>query len=475
MQLLLAILLESSVLEKKIYIEKCTSLKHCENEKDMENFIYFLASLVFYKTIFNFFRMFFVLIYKKIYLNKISNRHHEINKNRKQKSISIIIPLYKEQKIVNQIVTHFNEFLKKNSPLIHIKVFLICTKREDDLQVESTYELLKKAIIQVNIDPRQLILLKTDGTDRCKSDQLNQTLRFIETYDQYELHDTTQYWIGIYDADSLPDIQVIEEVDYFSEQKNIKAMQQTPLYIGRLDRFDLKHFSFNSLYCLSRALYSHIFSFKEGFGYIFSGTRLDFRLHHFTGHGYFIRKDLLDILGGFKAPSCDTILGYRVGFKNEHIQLLCSYDVSEVPDHFKNFFSQGIVWFNGCEKYLEAYLDAKKTNTLKHGILSYLKIIQVFFTNLSWSILPLIWILLILISFYLSLDVFIWAILIWLLFRYLAFFHMISYSSMQIPILYLLTAPLFSMISVPLSCLSPIYYYYCKFFKKEMVLKKTER
>jgi cellulose synthase/poly-beta-1,6-N-acetylglucosamine synthase-like glycosyltransferase len=450
----------------------------------MENLIYFLASIVFYKTIFNFFRMFFVLIYKKIYFNKIKNRHqinqnriqkNRIQKNRIQKSIAILIPLYKEQKIVNQIILHFNEFFKKNSHLIRIKVFLICTKREDEFQVESTYEVLKKAMIQLNIDPTQLILLKTDGTDTCKSDQLNQTLRFIEAHDQDALHDTTQYWIGIYDADSLPDIHVIDEVDYFSEQKNIKAMQQTPLYIGRLDRFNLKYLSFNHLYCLSRALYSHIFSFKEAFGYIFSGTKLDFRLHHFTGHGYFIRKDLLDTLGGFKAPSCDTVLGYRVGFKNEHIQLLCSYDVSEVPDHFKNFFSQGIVWFNGCEKYLEAYQDAKKTNTLNHSILSYLKIIQVFFTNLSWSFLPLIWILLILISFYFSSDVFLWAILIWLLFRYLAFFHMISYSSVQIPVLYLLTIPLFSVISVPLSCLSPIYYYYCKLLKKEIILKKTER
>ena len=105
----------------------------------------------------------------------------------------------------------------------------------------------------------------------------------------------------------------------------------------------------------------------------------------------FCSLEPLPRFGGFDPPSCDTTLGYKLSFGGIPFVLMQTRDLSEVPHDPKTIFKQGIVWFNGCELYLREYFKGKKSDHSVANTRNYYRILQVFFTNLSWSFLPIFW------------------------------------------------------------------------------------
>lgn len=108
---------------------------------------------------------------------------------------------------------------------------------------------------------------------------------------------------------------------------------------------------------------------------------------HLIGHGYFIRIDVLEALGGFKNPSCDSSLGFAIAYAQVPITPIPIPDVADTPLTLKGIFFQGVVWFNGMLLYRREERNNISLDGYVGGALSS------FFTvnNLRWSLIPVIY------------------------------------------------------------------------------------
>ncbi len=430
------------------------------------------AWAVIAKTIFNVIRFSIVQIWRYFYTNQ------EVRPDFSENVIlTILIPLYREANIADQIASMAHKLVDESPG--NVRVILICSSRETREDEENTINKLRRSFGFFKKN-QNIKIIESDGNDQCKGDQLNQGLKYIEQH--FKPAEKCVHWIGVYDADSLPQKGTIKEVIARASRKNVRVMQQAPLYIGRWERFNSSyHRLLIDSFCLSRALYSHMFSFKEAIGYLFSGGKWDFRLHHLIGHGYFIEEGLLNELGNFSPPSCDTSLGYKISFANYHIELLQSYDISEVPDNLRDIRNQGLVWFNGCELYQKEYANTKNAHcSKKTTIRSKIRLLQVIMTNASWAFLPIIWFLLLTVALIIQHSVLLWiyAIAIWLAYRQISWWHMLTVckeNRASIGYVRGLLVPLFSPIYVIYGCISPLRYYYLKAFRRKIKLIKTSR
>ncbi len=425
------------------------------------------AWLVLAKTLYNAGRMVTVGIWRNQPV-----RAHQSGED----GILVLFPLYREASIAPHVFRTAANLVAEESG--RVQVVLVCTARERGSPAPTTYDNL--LAVAAGAVPPGVEIVETDGHDRFKADQL--TFGLAHARASGLLGRWPRYWVGVFDADSAPEPGTITEVLARGADRTIAAFQQAPLYAGRWERFAGGWASLPSdLFCLGRALYSHVFSFKESFGYLLSGSHLDIRLHHFTGHGYFVRSDVLERVGGFRAPSCDTTLGYRLSLAGHRIALLAKRDVSEVPDTPRDLMRQGIVWFNGCELYRREYRDAKASGTLAPTPMrTAVRLAQVAFTNASWAFLPIVW------SVWAgwclwrgqAVDEWSVALFAWLLLRYLAWAHLLGASarcSIQLGVARTTLVPLVSPFVVLAGCVPPLVWYACRLVGIDVPLQKTPR
>lgn len=387
----------------------------------------------------------------------------------------VIFPLLNEAEMIDNLLAT-SERLIKEAPG-QVQVLFACSGRESHLGDSATAHLLRSRLEGTSSTLYETYIYVTDGSDHCKADQLNFALeQHLRASIDYP---TNKVWVGIYDADSSPQEGTVLELLQLSQNSKECVYQQAPLYTKSWQRFEAPSRLLSSAFGLSRALYSHIFSYKESFGYLCSGGVLDIRLHHFTGHGYFVRLDTLERFGGFDPPSCDTTLGYKLTFGGVPFALMQTRDLSEVPHDLSMIYRQGIVWFNGCEMYLREYeracaLSSNSASTLRNHI----RITQVFLTNLSWSCLPICWCIALLLTYEAASYEWHLALCSWLSLRLMMWFDMLSLdveNSRRVPLLTLIFSPLVTPISVLWGCLSPLTYYLRKITRSHLELMKTQR
>jgi len=431
------------------------------------------ARLVVLKVFFNVFRYLFVKAWraKRAIDSSISDTIDSIDSDR---VIVILFPLLEESMIVPQVIKTAERLIQEAPQ--QVQVVFACSGRENHLGDQSTSRRLQDELTHFTSISKQTYIYLTDGSDRCKADQMNHALseHLISLY----THQSDKVWIGVYDADSSPQSGTIHELLNLSKSGAECVYQQAPLYTKSWERFKEQGNFFKHIFCLSRALYSHLFSYKESFGYLCSGGLFDLRLHHFTGHGYFVRLDTLQRFGGFDPPSCDTTLGYKLSFGGIPFVLMQTRDLSEVPHDPKTIFRQGIVWFNGCELYLREYFKGKKSVHRVESVRNYCRILQVFFTNLSWSFLPIFWSITCILTFNTCPADWSLAIGLWLSFRYVIWIDMLSLDkecSKVLSVNKIIFSPIMAPISVIWGCFSPLRYYHQKILRGQIELVKTNR
>jgi hypothetical protein len=290
----------------------------------------------------------------------------------------ILVPLLNERTVVANLVSVMERL--RTADTEPCEVVYACTPRD----TEGTILALDAALVAKHGHHVHI----TNGLDTCKADQLDSALA---DWRQRQCPTTTQTIVGVYDADSKPEPSVMKELKCIRSAG--RAFQQQPVYIRSFaHRFSKA--SFLRVFALTRVLYSYHFSFKEIHGCLLSGGSWDYRLGHFTGHGYFVHLDLLDECGGFSPPSCDTTLGYQISLRHETVLPLKAYDYCEVPNSWSAFFWQGVVWYNGCRLYWREWHRAGRPMDSR----CLLKLSWVTATNLSWAVLPWIWFGLLIIS-----------------------------------------------------------------------------
>lgn len=206
--------------------------------------------------------------FKKVYYFWAS--HTDISKKEKNNFISLLIPVFQEEVIIENTIEYFNQIQNPN-----IQVYYITTEKERQLfwEINPTEEVLKKLV-----SPTKIITYPYTTWD--KSSQLNYAISLL--INKYK---DNQHFFAIFDADSRPDLIWLEEI--IRDAQPEKVYQMVSIY----------NTNFSSLSCINKA--NAILQTRRSFyfelqrlssNYYWDNTK---KLMYLVGHGLIINENLI--------------------------------------------------------------------------------------------------------------------------------------------------------------------------------------
>ena len=359
------------------------------------------------------------------YLNDKKFIRNSFDKNNLNTQFLILIPVFKEEKIIRKTISYFKSVVTKN-----VKVFYITTDKEvcNAWDENSTLKILSEYV-----DSEYIINYPYKIWD--KASQLNYAIQYLlEKYTYKNLY----FWI--FDADSEPNFWVI---DYISNDK-IKE----PVY-QMLSIYNTNYNKVSKL-CKANAILQTRWSFYFEYDRLFKNYTkgLQKNLMYLIWHGIFIRSDIIKY-NLFPEDSITEDIAYWYNL------CLCwifakpipyYYDYCSVPnDIFSNIKQISRRFYWEFELILNFIHKKNKSKNL-------------FLQRLFELILWWYWWLVILAMFFISIFIHSWSLLVllffWLLFDCISF-YIISKKSFknnwEIVIIYLFSLLKNILDAVPLS------------------------
>lgn len=229
-----------------------------------------------------------------------------------------------------------------------------------------------------------------------KTQQLNYACKILNR----ELQGKDKYFFAFYDADSFVSSKTMLVFNLLlMVNPNAKAIQQSALFFANYNAMGKSwrgKFLQDIAYLQSRWTLVHevpriVFQTKKKLGELESA--------HLIGHGLFIRADFLEKINYFPAQFSneDIVLGYIIRLEGEKIYPLPVLENSSSPISIASMFSQYRTWFYGVFSYPSYVLYA-----LKNKRYSRVKAIvwggKYFVRSLIWLFTSFFWILLFLLS-----------------------------------------------------------------------------
>ncbi|NQV88014.1 MAG: glycosyltransferase [Parcubacteria group bacterium] len=283
------------------------------------------------------------------------NRHKDISIPNEDIQFFILIPVLREQKILENTV---NNFLKLDYKKTKITIFLISTEKENlDAHGKkyfgyTTMDLIKKIKNQTNaIHKKQIIKhIHYPHTTGKMVDQLNFALE--------QINETTKkregVFFAIYNADSKPHIDSFNKVSALARNKKIRVFQQSSLFLSNFSDMEKeswlseKYLKTNAV-LHSRWTLAHEIPRMLRQSFFLNTYKKRFFLSHCVGHGLFLRADLVTDIG--KIPDTtmteDLFLGYNLSLLGESINPVPVLENAEAPNNFIGALKQKYVWFFG--------------------------------------------------------------------------------------------------------------------------------
>lgn len=229
-----------------------------------------------------------------------------------------------------------------------------------------------------------------------KTQQLNYACKILSK----DIKEKKNYFFAFYDVDSFISKKTITAFkNLISFNPTAKVVQQSSLFFSNYSEMKdgwRRKFLQNIAYLQSRWTLVHeipriVFQTKKRLGELESA--------HLIGHGLFIRADFLKKINYFPAQFSneDIVLGYIIRLEGEKIYPLPVLENSSSPISIASMFSQYRTWFYGVFSYPAYVLYA-----LKNKRYSRVKAIvwgcKYFVRSLIWLFTSFFWILLFLLS-----------------------------------------------------------------------------
>lgn len=311
--------------------------------------------------------------------------------NRPETFVLILLPMLHEKDVAEETVRHF---LSLDYDASLYKVLVITSARECNTQNETTSSVVQR-LCSSDASGR-IIHFHSDGSDTTKADQMNQALHWLN--EAAPPWWTSKVVIGVYDADSRPELNSLRELDRaVGENPNDCAFQQPAMY---LYAFDLLPRGLQGAYVRSRPLYNLRFClFREIPGFLRSmiaarSTSNVVRTvlsspNHFLGHGEFIRSHTLARVGGFPGPSADTSLGTMLSFMGHAFVPLSSFDIGQTPASISMLVRQGVTWYAGCARYPKDFALAHSKG-IRPSLIHFVMKFKRWLENMIWAFGPIL-------------------------------------------------------------------------------------
>ena len=287
----------------------------------------------------------------KVFLKSVSTETKEIKVNR----LALVIPVFKEQLIINETIAYFESIRVK----MKLDVYYVTTDKEGISN--STKDII---ISKIGAD----YIIHYPKKYGYKASQLNYALsRIKNNYD----------FIGIFDADSKPDSKGLERVAFASRE--IDILQMPSIYNSNYDRLGI----------LSKA--NAIFQTRWTFCYEipqwirWSKNPKRGNIMYLVGHGLFLNTRLItNQTFNQKTVGEDLYFGYKSSLSNKKIQLIPFFDHCSCPKSLLGNISQTSRWY--YEEFILPFCFLKR---IIHKPLLYLRLVARYFHILMWALGPI--------------------------------------------------------------------------------------
>jgi len=272
-------------------------------------------------------------------------------------TIYVVIPVLREQKIIESTV---NYFLNLDYPADLLKLILVSTEKEiaeqKNPEEETTMNLIKR-ICQERSDSRIVHLHYQDPKGKMV-DQLNFAFGYLTRKSGAKMEKT---FAAVYNADSRPHRKTFSLISDLAEAKGGRVYQQSSVYFNNFSEVEDKNGFFAAKYIKTNALLQTRWTIVHEIprllrqSYFLSKKHLRLFLAHCVGHGLFLRGDLLKELKEMPTGTVteDLFFGYVLSLLGEPIFPVPLLEGAEVPVIFRNTLQQKYVWFFGPLDHLK--------------------------------------------------------------------------------------------------------------------------
>lgn len=333
--------------------------------------------------------LFFKVIYDfyYLYVSKMEMKNMEVCEayNGKTLKVLIVIPVLREQKVIENTLEHFKKLKIDN---IKLTVCIAGTSREEKENCKYNKQILTSEIVKDWIrkyaknPTKDLEYYYAEAMDDNgdRASQLNNAVQYICSFWKPDL-------IGVYDADSLPDNRTLIEVMNNFMQNNLISCQQPVHFIKAANRMAetrknpilVANALYQSNWTMIRELprWSSYHEFYRN-----KSEQLYNRNVYLIGHGQFVAYD---VYTRFRFPENEVTdgiqLGYRLAMSHQDIAPLHTFCDDDVPQSVIQLVMQHKRWFGGCMRLFTAYKWSRNEN----GNKAFLQMLDGYWSQLSWA------------------------------------------------------------------------------------------
>ncbi len=315
-------------------------------------------------------------------------------KQKNQRSLSsspyfyLIVPALREQKVITRLLERLC-CLNYDSSNYEIIVALD-VKEKKELSQQYTIDVVRKFIDNNKNQYTKVSIVEFSGIGQGRAYQLNTAFDIIKKKSLECKRNSRYTFVGVYDADSYPDQDVLAYIDWrISTDSHITALQQILDYQLNIDEIEQVRFSrllkANAYY---QAAWNGIFEIPRFLRT--NSSLLRNKVPTFPpycmGHGEFIRLDVLIEIGGFSVKGyADGIqLGFALTNKRILIEPIPLFDYCESPTDLTTLIHQHSLWFAGNLQIFRYVYESPESIIVK--------IIQIYnhiMLNVKWLFRPI--------------------------------------------------------------------------------------
>ena len=396
-------------------------------------------------------------VLEKKYKQKIKTQ-----KIKKYLDIYVLLPCYKEQKIVNDTINWFKQFKYKGK----IKFIMITTEKEES---KKSFDLTTKDLIQKKLNKlkdKRFVNIHYPYIEGNKSSQMNYALDILKE----NINDNA--YISVFDFDSRPSLDTFDNLNKVYYLKNEPdVINQVPLNIQNFEEISKKNILM-IIYTLQHLVRSIAI---EKLKLLLCSLRRFKIPQYCMGACMHIKYSTLKDNNFFPIFVDDLTLGYRLSIKGSRFAYLPSLNLNLIYNDIKNYINSSTLIFKGISTYLSEIKNIKgyfigKVKMFIFGSLNIIEFILIPVVFLIIYVLSLLKLKLNILSFIAILIPILWSI---------SSLCVIKYNKIKFNLLNTIIAILLSPIWFIFRPLGFLSYFIKKLksilFKSNIEYKKTER
>ena len=289
----------------------------------------------------------------------IGNKRTPLRNTKNIIKFHLFVPVLYEEEALKKIVNHLLKMHYRN-----YKIYILTTQK-NVLNHDNLQSIIKIALSLKKQYPHKIDVIHYPYTFGNKASQLNYALQFIP--------DEPNSYIGIYDVDSVPDLNTLSDIEQeilkFKLEFEAIVIQQASLFFENM-QYISSYMKLEAILQTKRSLGIEIPTYINTMNHYKSPF---YSIPYCVGHGLFVKTSFILEQNGFLEPIEDVPFGVRLAAKRlPIIPLLHSFDNSEVPKNILNLFKQSGMWFHcTLSGFKEAWKQAKNGKNIDNLFKSF--------------------------------------------------------------------------------------------------------